>query len=197
MNCGPLGTTGLDGIPLLVAAILAVCLIVVGVILVRSRRRERAAGGVVAVTLLIVATLCAGTLSASPAVAADCPTSTSTPTPTPTDAMTINQTSVVFGLAPDVAPVSINGIVTNNTDQEIFVTDVVVSIVGVTLSPGAAPGTCTAADYVLINPQMPVNQMLAAFGTLAFSGASIGFVNQPWNQDACQNATVELLYVTT
>lgn len=196
MNCGPLGATGLDGLPMLVAVALAVCLIVGGLLLLRSRRQQRATGVVAAVTLILVATLSLSTFGASPAVAADCPP-TATPSPSPTDALTVDQISPIFGMAPGVSPALITGTVTNNTDQPLFVTDVVVSISGVTLAPDAAPGTCTSADYELLNPVVPVNQTVGPHETVAFSGASIGFLDQPWNQDACKLATVHLSYVTT
>jgi hypothetical protein len=193
MNCGPLGITGLDGFAMLVAGVLAVGLIVGGALLVRSRRRSRATGAVAVVALILVAALGLSTLGAPPAVAADCPT----PSPSPTNALRIDQTSVVVELRPGQAPSPIEGMVTNRKDEPLYVTAVVVSIVGVTLSPDAAPGTCDASDYVLLDPEMPVNEMVEPHESVAFSGASIGFLDQPWNQDACQGATVHLAYVTT
>lgn len=194
MNCGPLGATGLDGLAIFIAAVLAVGLVVAGALLV-TRRRSRAAGGVAALTLVLVATLGLGTLGASPAQAADCPSAT--PSPSPTHALVIDQLSVIVELRPGQAPSPIEGTVTNRKDEPLYVTAVVVSIVGVTLSPDAAPGTCDASDYVLVDPEMPVNQMVEPHESVAFSGASIGFNDQPWNQDACQGATVHLSYVTT
>jgi hypothetical protein len=193
MNCGPLGITGLDGFAMLVAGVLAVGLIVGGALLVRSRRRSRATGAGAVVALILVAALGLSTLGAPPAVAADCPT----PSPSPTNALRIDQTSVVVELRPGQAPSPIEGMVTNRKDEPLYVTAVVVSIVGVTLSPDAAPGSCDASDYVLLDPEMPVNEMVEPHESVAFSGASIGFLDQPWNQDACQGATVHLAYVTT
>jgi hypothetical protein len=193
MNCGPLGITGLDGFAMLVAGVLAVGLIVGGALLVRSRRRSRATGAGAVVALILVAALGLSTLGAPPAVAADCPT----PSPSPTNALRIDQTSVVVELRPGQAPSPIEGMVTNRKDEPLYVTAVVVSITGVTLSPDAAPGTCDASDYVLLDPEMPVNEMVEPHESVAFSGASIGFLDQPWNQDACQGATVHLAYVTT
>jgi hypothetical protein len=145
------------------------------------------------VALILVAALGLSTLGAPPAVAADCPT----PSPSPTNALRIDQTSVVVELRPGQAPSPIEGMVTNRKDEPLYVTAVVVSIVGVTLSPDAAPGSCDASDYVLLDPEMPVNEMVEPHESVAFSGASIGFLDQPWNQDACQGATVHLAYVTT
>jgi hypothetical protein len=195
MNCGPLGITGLDGLSMLVAAVFAVCLIVGGILLVRARRRSRATGAVAAVALILVAALSLGTLGASPAQAADCPPTT--PSPSPTDALRVDQLSEIVEMAPGVAPAPIQGSVTNRTDEPLFVATVVVSITGVTRSPDAVPGTCDASDYVLLDPEMPVNQTVEPHESVAFSGASIGFLDQPWNQDACKGATVHLSYVTT
>jgi hypothetical protein len=195
MNCGPLGITGLDGLAMLIAAVLAVGLIIGGALLLRNRRRSRATDVVAALALILVATLGLSTLGASPAVAADC--ATATPSPSPTNALLVDQTAVILDLRPGQAPSPIEGVVTNRKDEPLYVTSVVVSITGVTLSPDAAPGTCDASDYVLLDPEMPVNQMVEPHESVTFSGASIGFQDQPWNQDACQGATVHLSYVTT
>ena len=191
MNCGPLSYTGLNGLPLIVAAILAICLVVGGVVLVRLRKRRRGTGLVVTVALLVVATLGIGTLGATPAVAAACPT----PTPTSVSSLTISQTAVIAGLEPGSAPVAIHGTVTNNSDDDTYIDDIEVSIAAVTLAPGAV-GTCGIADFVLLDPVMSVDAPLAPHATVPFAGASIGLVDAPWNQDACQDATVDLRYVT-
>lgn len=186
MNCGPLGVTGLDGGFLLLAGILAVGLIVGGALLVRRHRGP----GVAAVALLVVALGC-GASGATPAVAADCVT----PTPAPVNSLTITQTSALTGLEPGSAPVAIHGTVTNNSDDDTYIDDIEVSIVAVTLAAGAV-GACSIADFVLLNPVMPVDAALAPHATVTFAGASIGLVDAAWNQDACQDATVELSYVT-
>lgn len=187
MNCGPLGATGLDGGLTLVAGILAVGLIVGGTLLVRRHRGP----WIAAVTLLVVATLSFGTLGAAPAVAVDCVT----PAPTPTNSLTITQTSVIADLEPGSAPVAIYGTVANNSDDDTFINDIEVSIVAMTLASGTV-GTCTIADFVLLDPVMSVDAALGPHATVTFSGASLGLVDAAWNQDACQNATVELSYVT-
>jgi len=186
VNCGPLGVTGLDGVLMLFAGILAVGLIVGGALLVRRRR-----GAFVEVmAVLVIATVGFGTLVASPAVAADCVT----PSPTPVNSLTIAQTSVLAGLEPGFPPVAIQGTVTNDSDDDTYIGDIEVSIAAVTLASGTV-GTCSVADFVLLDPVMTVDAALAPHTTVTFAGASLGLVDQPWNQNACQNAAVELSYV--
>ena len=109
------------------------------------------------------------------------------------ESLTVVQTSVVTGLAPGVAPVAIIGLITNNGPNPVEVTVVEVTITSVTPALDAAPGVCGPSDYVLLNARMPVNRTIeAGGGSTQFSGASIGFITT--SQDACQRATVQLLY---
>jgi len=111
------------------------------------------------------------------------------------ESLTVVQTSVVTGLAPGVAPVAIVGLITNNGPNPVEVTVVEVTITSVTPALDAAPGVCGPSDYVLLNARMPVNRTIeAGGGSTEFSGASIGFITTSANQDACQRATVQLLY---
>lgn len=112
------------------------------------------------------------------------------------NSLTITQTSVVAGLEPGSPPVDISGTVTNNSDDDTYIGDIEVSLVAVTVAPGTV-GTCGIADFEVFNPVMPVDAALAPHATLTFAGASIGLVDATWNQDACQDATVELLYSTS
>jgi hypothetical protein len=191
VNCGSLSNTGLDGLPLLLGALVALCLVVFGIALLTRRRRGGLHAALV-VLLLVGAGLGLSTLSA-PAAFACAP---APPAPAP-NSLTITQTSVLTGLRPGSLPVSIAGTVTNNSDDETSIDDIEVSISAVTLAVGAASGTCTVADFELLDTVMPVDATLAPHATLAFSGASLALVNAPSNQDACQGATVQLLYVTT
>ena len=114
--------------------------------------------------------------------------------PGPANSLTVTQTSTMAGLAPNVAPTAITGMVTNNSADETYIAEVVVSILGVTKAAGAASGVCDASDYLLMAPAMPVGQLLAGGASTNFAGASIGFADKLTNQDACQGATVTLLY---
>ncbi len=111
--------------------------------------------------------------------------------------VTLTQTSTIENLAPGIPPVAITGLIINNGAEEVSVTAVDVEITSVIRAIGAAPGVCGASDYVLLDTRMPVGRTVAAEGgTTIFSGASIGFNNTSTNQDACQGATVNLLYTT-
>jgi hypothetical protein len=112
------------------------------------------------------------------------------------NSLTITQTSIIEGLAPDRAPQDITGRVLNRADDDTYIVAIDVSISSVTKAPGAASGTCDSSDYVLLNPRMPVGQALGPFASVGFSGASIGFEDSAINQDACKGATVNLLYVS-
>lgn len=184
MNCA-LGVTGVDGSLLVLVAVLAVGLIVGGTLLLARRR-----SWVAAAVLLVVVAVGAGTLGASPASAACA-------APVAVNSLTITQTSAITTLGPNTASLLITGTVTNDSATEEALVDAIeVRIVGVILAADATAGTCDADDYVIVGPRMTVGVMLAPGATTTFSGATIAFVDEPWNQDACQGATVQLSYTT-
>lgn len=191
MDCTNLAGTGLDLGPVL---LLAAGILVAGFLLlfvVRGRHKLRAAA---LVTALLAFGFVISPLGGAPSAqaAADCSTD-----PGPANALTIVQTSTIAGLAPNVAPTAITGRVTNNSTDDTFLAEIVVSVLEVTKAPGAAPGTCDASDYLLVAPVMPVGQALAGGASTTFSGASIGFLDKSTNQDACQGATFTLLYTAS
>ncbi|HEY0217375.1 MAG TPA: hypothetical protein VGC57_13385 [Cellulomonas sp.] len=185
MICDPLPTTGVDaGVVVLVA----LALLTAGALLVRSTRSRRTAAGTLALVLAVgsVAVLAAP----SPAAAAgpDCYVAA--------NSLTITQTSTMSGLAPGVAPAAITGLVVNNGTDSTVVVAIDVAIAFVTLDPDAPAGTCDASDYLLTDTRMPIGRTLDPGGSATFAGASIGFSDKSTNQDACQHATVALLYTT-
>lgn len=185
MICEDLARTGTDPV-WLVILLLALGLVAFGLAL-RHRARRRALG----VALLLACLVGASTLGAVPSAQAACPT------PPRANSLTLVQTSVNTDLSPDEPPSPIAGRVTNTGPDETYVAAVVVSIGVVVKAAGAASGACDASDYVLIDPRMPVAQHLAANGGSApFTGALIGFLDKPTNQDACKGATVHLIYAT-
>lgn len=188
MNCATLPDTGAPA-ALLLAGIGVVCL-VAGALLLMRVRRERA-GPVVMLALLLMAAVYA-TLSGGPAQAtsADCETYD----PGGQSSLRITQTSVLAGLRPDATPLTITGRVTNDSDDDTYITAVSVTMTSVTKAPDAAAGTCDVSDYVLTGTRMPVGEPLAPHESLAFSGATIGFSNKTVNQDACKSATIRLRY---
>lgn len=70
----------------------------------------------------------------------------------------------------------------------------VVRVSSVTKAPHAVAGRCDATDYMVLNPQMPVNETVLPDASLNIGGATIGFDDRATNQDACKGATVHLSY---
>jgi hypothetical protein len=197
VGCGGLAFTGL-GYSIIAIVVVAVACVVAGILVVgRSRQRGRL-GASIAVLVVLAVCVVIGMAGASSARAAasDCGRSapTSTPTPTPGSVFSITQTSTIADLAPGVAAATITGTSTNNGDDSVFLRRVEVRITSVTKAPHAAAGSCDASDYVVLNPQMPVNQRVPPQGSVKFTGATIGFNDRSTNQDACKGATVRLTY---
>ncbi len=108
-----------------------------------------------------------------------------------TDSLVINQTSVVEGMAPGVAAVTLSGDFDNPNEGPIHVTTVTASIDSVT----GGTGTCSDADYTLSDATMTVNAEVPVGNSEGnWSGATIAFNNTAANQDGCKGATVNLVY---
>ncbi len=103
----------------------------------------------------------------------------------------------MVGLAPGVAAVPISGRLTNNGANNTFVAHVEVEITSVTAGSGMPDGACEVSDYRVSDSRMPVGRILEPGGAASFTGASIGFSAATHNQDACQGATVHLLYTAS
>lgn len=106
------------------------------------------------------------------------------------------QTTVVTGLVPGAAAVTVSGNFTNTNTSPVYVATVTASIASVVKAGGAPAGTCDATDYTLLTPAMTVGAQVAA-GTAqgTWTGATIAFNNKPAaNQDGCKGATVNLAY---
>jgi hypothetical protein len=189
MDCANLAATGLEaGLPLAVAAVI----LVAGVgLLLLAHRRPRLRTALLVALLLPTVVIGVGSVGMPAAQAA---TVGCVVDPGAGTSLTITQTSTMSGLAPHRIPAPVTGLVTNNGSDDTFITEVVVSIFAVTKASGATAGSCDASDYVLVSPRMPVGLPLAAGGSAAFSGASIGFLDKGTNQNACKGATVALLY---
>jgi hypothetical protein len=187
MNCDLLPRTGADVDPGLILIIAVACLVAGAVfLLVAARGRRRGATALVAVLLMGTVVLL-GPGSVVTAAATDCVS--------PDDnSLTVIQTSTMAGLAPGVAPAPITGRVVNNGTDSTYVAAVAVEITHVTAEPGAPAGACSAADYRILDTTMTVGETLGPGGSASFAGASIGFADQATDQDACQRATVHLLY---
>jgi hypothetical protein len=169
------------------------CLIGGAVLLLlgRARRRGRSAG-VLALALVVVAVAASVIAGASAATAGQCAPDTNSQS-----ALTIVQTSSNIGLSPTVPPAGITGRLTNNSDKDVFVGSVTVSIVAIAKAAHASSGPCTAGDYTLTSPLMRVGQTLHGGQSVDFAGAAIGFRGSAANQDACQRAIVRLRFTSS
>jgi hypothetical protein len=186
MNCSNLAATGLDP-ALLIAVGAGIVLAGALLVLVAFGRRRARVMGIVAVVLAIGLTAVPLGAPAAQAAPAGCVTVAD-------DSLSVVQTSTMTGLAPNVVPTAITGRITNVSTDDTYIVNVTVSILTVTKAPGASAGACDASDYVIVAPVMVVGQSLIGGASTVFAGASIGFVDKPTNQDACQGATVGLLY---
>jgi hypothetical protein len=190
MTCGVLASTGLEFLPILLLLLGAAGLLMVGVLLLSWHRIRRGRRLMVVFVLVLVG----GSLAFTGAQGAMAATSGCADVPAAHNTMTITQTSVLTGLAPNVAPAAITGVVTNHSSDSTYVTAITVSIETVTTRFGTI-GVCTAADFLLLAPRMPVGETLQGGGSASFGGASIGFNETSVNQDACKGATVTLRYL--
>ncbi len=210
-TCDPLAFTGA---PIAALVALGAALLVVGILLTVTARDRRARRVVFVTAVMIGAAIVAGGADSHQARAAEPPCSAAgtpdgpiieplTPAaPTVQDAeaqspFQIGQISTNVGIAPGVAPTPITGRIANNGPQPIYLTAITVEISRVTTVPGLRSGACDSTDYDLHDPVMPVEVLLAPGESTTFTGASIGFHNKPINQDACQAATVGLLFRTS
>ena len=107
------------------------------------------------------------------------------------------QTETPADLYPGGPAQPIAGTVTNDGEQDSYVTKVVVTIDSITQAAGAVGG-CTADDYLINDGEMLVGEDLASGVSADFSGASIEFVNDELaNQDGCKDATVNLTFTAS
>ena len=114
-----------------------------------------------------------------------------------TGSLVITQTAAPTDLAPGVAPGAITGTIQNTGTTNTQAVSVTVSIASVTPAVGALT-VCTAADYILATPVMPVNlELVPNAPPTPFSGATLGFNDTAADQDGCQGAVVSLAYVSS
>jgi hypothetical protein len=189
--CTDLAFTGL-GYSVMAIVVVAIACLAVGMVILGRKNSRGHLGVFVALLLVLGACTGVGMASSSPARAATPGCTDATPTPSTTPA--IVQTSTITELAPGGTAAGISGVSTNLGQDSVFVVMVEVHIASVTKAPNAAAGSCDASDYVVLNPQMPVDQSVPPQGSVQFTGATIGFNDRSTNQDACKGATVRLIY---
>jgi hypothetical protein len=114
------------------------------------------------------------------------------------EAIIVNQTSVVSGIAPGSGTHALSGNFDNPNDGSVFVTSVSISIGTIVDALGDPIVGCEADDYVIAGSPVSVNANVpAGDGVGSWSGATIAFVNEvAENQDGCKNATVNLVYTS-
>jgi hypothetical protein len=108
--------------------------------------------------------------------------------------LTVNQTSVVTGLGPGVAPAELSGDFDNPNKDFVHVASVTAKLAGVTTVKET--DTCGVQDYHIDNATMPVNAIVpAGNGVSGWGGADLSFVNDPVrDQNGCKGATVTIDY---
>jgi hypothetical protein len=108
--------------------------------------------------------------------------------------LTVNQTSVVTGLGPGVAPAELSGDFDNPNKDFVRVASVTAKLASVT--PVKETDTCGVGDYTIINENMTVDANVpAGNGEGEWRGALLSFVNDPArDQNGCKGATVTIDY---
>lgn len=101
-------------------------------------------------------------------------------------AVTVNQTSVVTGLAPGLGAQALSGTFSNPNEGPVYVTAVTAAVTG------TDKAGCTAADYTIAGTATVNAEVAAGADKGAWSGLSIAFNNRAVNQDACKGAVVSL-----
>ncbi|MBC7519275.1 MAG: hypothetical protein H7248_10450 [Microbacteriaceae bacterium] len=111
--------------------------------------------------------------------------------------LTLNQTSKIGDFGPDVPAQPLSGDFTNDRlgSVPVEVNAVIASISSLTRDGVEVPG-CSAADFTITNPVMPVNAVIPVGTNVgSWSGATIAFNNTLRDQDACRNVLVTLSYL--
>lgn len=120
-------------------------------------------------------------------------TGTGTATTGDVQAVTVNQTSTITGLAPGAAAVALSGNFDNPNDAAVALT----SVTGEVLTDPATG--CDKAWYQIAGTGTVTDGSVpAGAGVGEWSGLTIQLVNDAAiNQDACKNATVTITYTAS
>ena len=109
--------------------------------------------------------------------------------------ITVNQTSVITGLAPGLAAQPLKGNFDNPNEAPVYVTNVTATVTEVEDAAGYNLRGCDASDFSIagtgaVNKAVPVGLGAGSWGniTIAFNDKA------GTNQDACQNAQVVIGY---
>ncbi len=116
--------------------------------------------------------------------------------------LTVTQTGTVTGLYPGGPALPIGGTLNNPNAGAVFVTSVSATITSVILADGTTgvATTCSAADFTLAPTAtvgVEISSGVTSWGHAAdpfVDTMSIKLLDTGRNQDACKNATVNLLF---
>jgi hypothetical protein len=112
--------------------------------------------------------------------------------------VTVTEIAAPTNMAPGLDAEDIEVDVTNNAENDAYVSQVVVTFGTVTGPNITAATPCTSADYTLSDATLTdAAGDLAEGATASFTGATLGFNNLPANQDGCKGATVNLVYTAS
>lgn len=112
---------------------------------------------------------------------------------------TVHQLSAPANMAPGVAPGVITFNVSNDSaTQKAYVTNVTIAISSISnAGTDTTKPACTAADYVLTQPNWTGVDLAAGATSANNATATLGFANSAANQDNCKGATVNLTYTAS
>jgi hypothetical protein len=108
--------------------------------------------------------------------------------------LTVHQTTIVDGLTPGGAPVTISGNFDNPNANPVHVNNVTASLGAVPAGPDGTKPPCTAADFDL-SPSAAVNADIPnGNGVGSWTGITIKLKETGLNQDNCKSATRPITY---
>jgi hypothetical protein len=105
--------------------------------------------------------------------------------------ITVNQTSIITGLAPGLPAQTLSGNFDNTNTSPVYVTAVTAAVTG-TDKTGCGP-----TDYIIAGTAPVAAQVPAGTAVGSWTGLTIQFNNKGTNQDACKNAAVTITYTSS
>ena len=108
--------------------------------------------------------------------------------------VTVTQTNSVSGLVPGGPAADLDINVASTADGPQTINNVQVAISSIT----GNPGTCTAGDFTVVDPNLGGAQVIPAHGNVDFdavdTGASVQMINAAYDQNGCKGATLHFTY---
>ena len=110
--------------------------------------------------------------------------------------ITVNQTSIVTGLAPGSAAQPLKGNFDNPNEGPVYINHVTATVIAVKDATGHALPGCDASDFSLAGTGAVNAVVPKGLGVGSWDNLTIAFNNKAdTNQDACQNARVAIGYM--